>query len=98
MSVQITPEFLEQLEDLIQYVWEDEEVHWEEAGRPDNHIFVKIKKLNDWLAGVTKADVRSLTQRPPDKGGLWRKMSYSSNFMVLRSRPCVLALAGNANR
>ena len=67
MSAKVTPEFLEQLEDLIQYVWEDEEAHWEEAGRPDNHIFVKIKKLNDWLAGVTKADVRSLTPREPDK-------------------------------
>lgn len=66
MSAQVTPEFLEQLEDLIQYVWEDEESHWEESGRPDNHIFVKIKKLNDWLAGVTKADVRSLTPRKPD--------------------------------
>ena len=68
MSAQVTPEFLEQLEDLIQYVWEDEEAHWEEAGRPDNHIFVKFKKLNDWLAGVTKADVRSLTKREPDGG------------------------------
>lgn len=67
MSAQGTPEFLDQLEDLIQYVWEDEEAHWEEAGRPDNHIFVKIKKLNDWLAGVTKADVRSLTPREPDE-------------------------------
>lgn len=29
-----------------------------------------------------------LTKRAPDKGGLWRKMSYSDKFVVLRSRPC----------
>lgn len=67
MSAKVTPEFLEQLEDLIQYVWEDEEKDWEESERPDNHIFVKIKKLNDWLAGVTKADVRSLPNITPNE-------------------------------
>ena len=43
-----------QLEVLIQYVWEDEEANWEEAGRPDNHIFITIRALNDYLAELTE--------------------------------------------
>lgn len=51
MKSKITKKFLQELEDLIQYVWEDEEANWEESGRPaEGHIFVAIKSLNDWLA------------------------------------------------
>jgi hypothetical protein len=58
MTIKITSAFLEQLKDLIQYVWEGEEAHWEESGRPSKHIFVTIKNLNDWLADVSKDDVK----------------------------------------
>ncbi len=52
------PELLVDLEDLIQYVWEDEEKNWEEAGRPEKHIFITIKRLNDYLADGTKGTDR----------------------------------------
>ena len=47
-------ELLDELEKLIEYCWEDEEADWEACERPDNHIFVTLKKLNDYLADAVK--------------------------------------------
>lgn len=50
----MTPELIASLEKLIEYVWRDEELNWEEAGRPPEHIFIEIKKINDYLAEQKK--------------------------------------------
>jgi hypothetical protein len=47
-------ELLDELEKLIEYCWEDEEEDWEACDRPENHIFVTIKKLNDYLADAVQ--------------------------------------------
>ena len=31
---------------LVEYMWENEEAHWIEEGRPNDHIFIALKTLN----------------------------------------------------
>lgn len=37
------------IEDLIKYLWYDEKQHYEENEKPKDHIFLKIKRLDNWL-------------------------------------------------
>ena len=47
----ITPEVRRSLEELIDYLSEDERKDWEASGRPAAHIFNDVKRVSDWLFG-----------------------------------------------
>lgn len=42
------------LNQIIDYMWKDEEKNWEENGKPDNHIFTYVKKLSKYLKNYDK--------------------------------------------
>lgn len=51
------PEILASLDTLLAYIAPDEQRHYEENGRPENHIFVAIERLIAWrLAQITQPD------------------------------------------
>ncbi|MDR1895634.1 MAG: hypothetical protein LBR10_02455 [Prevotellaceae bacterium] len=39
------PDYVENLRKVIDYLWEDEEKHFEESGCPNDHIFLLLKNL-----------------------------------------------------
>lgn len=45
----ITAEVYRNLCTLVEYLYRDEERHWEADGRPARHIFHDIKCVADWL-------------------------------------------------
>ena len=34
---------------LVEYLYDDEERHWEADGRPARHVFHDIKRVAEWL-------------------------------------------------
>lgn len=40
----------EEIEKILDYVYEDEERHYSESDKPKDHIFNTIKRVKDWLA------------------------------------------------
>lgn len=45
----ITPEVGRSLNALIEYLWRDEQKHWEESDRPKAHIFHDVQIVAAWL-------------------------------------------------
>lgn len=45
----LTAEVYESLSALIEYASPDERKHWEEAGRPRDHIFLDLERIAAWL-------------------------------------------------
>lgn len=45
----ITAEVYDSLHALIEYLYRDEERHWEADGRPARHIFRDVRRVADWL-------------------------------------------------
>ena len=43
-------------DELVEYLWENEEAHWIEEGRPNDHIFIALKTLNRFLNGEVEDD------------------------------------------
>ena len=41
---------------LVEYMWESEEAHWIEEGRPNDHIFIALKSLNRFLNTTIEDD------------------------------------------
>ena len=41
---------------LVEYMWENEEAHWIEEGRPNDHIFIALKTLNRFLNTTIEDD------------------------------------------
>ena len=41
---------------LVEYMWENEEAHWIEEGRPNDHIFMSLRTLNRFLNGEVEDD------------------------------------------
>ena len=41
---------------LVEYMWENEEGHWIEEGRPNDHIFIALKTLNRFLNTTIEDD------------------------------------------
>ena len=41
---------------LVEYMWENEEAHWLEEGRPNDHIFIVLKTLWRFLNGELVED------------------------------------------
>ena len=37
---------------VLEYLWKEEQRHWEESGEPDNHIFLHLKQLASWADEV----------------------------------------------
>ena len=37
------------LRDIIEYLIHDERKSWEEDGRPTSHIYLSVKRVEDWL-------------------------------------------------
>ena len=48
----------EALRKVIEYSLEDEQKHWEEAGCPNEHIYLAIKRLEDWYNYTTPRTCR----------------------------------------
>lgn len=44
-----TPHINTALDGIIGYLL-DEEKHWEESGKPDNHIWISVQAVQAWLA------------------------------------------------
>lgn len=40
------------LREVVDYLYADEQKDWEASERPDSHIFLDLKRLDDWLAEV----------------------------------------------
>lgn len=36
--------------------WQQEKDHWEEADCPDDHVFLKLNAIKNWLIGQHKGD------------------------------------------
>jgi len=45
-------DFLEACQKIIDYMWEDEKKDWEASGNPDNHIFVSLRTVYNFLEQV----------------------------------------------
>jgi len=45
-------EFLEACQAIIDYMWKDEKRDWEACGKPDNHIFVNLRIVHEFLEQV----------------------------------------------
>ncbi len=41
------------LHEIIEYLYADEEKHWQEENRPANHIFCDILRVDSWLRDYT---------------------------------------------
>jgi hypothetical protein len=39
---------------ILAYLMPEEKRHWEEAGRPKDHIYLHVKRLDDWCTEVAK--------------------------------------------
>ena len=39
---------------VIDYLYDNEQRHWEESGRPANHIFKSLEQLAGWSQEVAK--------------------------------------------
>ena len=39
------------LQTIVDYLWEDEHTHWEELDNPEEHIFIPINNIKNWLEG-----------------------------------------------
>ena len=45
----ITNELKQDIKNVVNYLWKEEKTHFEECGKPKNHIFNTIKKLR-WFS------------------------------------------------
>ena len=52
---------------LVECMWENEEAHWIEEGRPNDHIFIALKTLNIFLNGEDEDDSDSDDEPEHDK-------------------------------
>lgn len=50
LKKEMTPEFIKDVMETIEYLWKDEEKHWQESDKPKKHIFNTIKRLRFFLA------------------------------------------------
>lgn len=49
MKYQIDEKTMASIKAVVQYLYEDEQKHWEESGRPDGHIFQDVKQLKKFV-------------------------------------------------
>ena len=46
----------EVLNGIVRVYWQQEKDHWEEADCPDDHVFLKLNEIKNWLIGQHKGD------------------------------------------
>ena len=46
----LSGQFTRDLGTMIEYLWEDEQRHYEEDGKPEGHIFTVLKRLRKTLS------------------------------------------------
>ena len=51
---------------LVEYMWENEEAHWIEEGRPNDHIFIALRTLNRFLNTTIEDDSDSDSEDEDD--------------------------------
>ena len=51
---------------LVEYMWENEEAHWIEEGRPNDNIFIALKTLNRFLNTTIEDDSDSDSEDEDD--------------------------------
>ena len=44
------------LDRLVEYLWENEHTNWEELDNPENHIFIAINNVRNWLEGQVRLE------------------------------------------
>ncbi len=42
-------ETIESLRNILDYLHDDEEKHWQETGKPDDHVFTDLVRVTRWL-------------------------------------------------
>lgn len=42
-------QFIEDLNVSIDYLWDDEQRNWEEDDQPENHVFLSLKRVKEYL-------------------------------------------------
>ena len=45
--------------DVIEYLYSEEKRHYEESGKPKNHIFNDVRRVDDWLTAMIEQEVRA---------------------------------------
>lgn len=50
----VEPKIAESLERIVEYLFWDEIRHWEARGRPRNHIYRDVRRIDKWLGEITK--------------------------------------------
>lgn len=48
-TIQMTEEEVKAVRAIVDYMWEDENQHWQELEQPENHIFNSVDILKNWL-------------------------------------------------
>ena len=48
-SLKLEKNLKKEIGKVVDYLWHDEEKHWEEDGKPRNHIFIAVRRINNWL-------------------------------------------------
>lgn len=63
----ITTKVLNAIETVVDYLYEDEEKHWEESNKERGHIFTYIKTLEQYLNNLNKTIKIKSRQKPKSK-------------------------------
>jgi hypothetical protein len=46
---------LEALQKVVNYLYQSEAAHWQEAGCPDDHIYLYARKVYEWMSKEASA-------------------------------------------
>jgi hypothetical protein len=72
---------------LVEYMWESEEAHWIEEGRPNDHIFIALKSLNRFLFCLSKQEEdMEMTRDELNKMSKRELIEHSSQYGVHPNR------------
>ena len=44
------------LQMIVDYLWEDEHTSWEELDNPEQHIFIPVNNIKNWLEGQARLE------------------------------------------
>ena len=71
---------------LVEYMWENEEAHWIEEGRPNDHIFIALKSLNRFLFCLNQKQKMEMTRAELNKMTKRDLIEHSSQYGVHPNR------------
>ena len=52
----MTQEQFEKIGELLDYMWNDELKHWEESGKPTDHIFIVMQDIQKFIDDYQMAE------------------------------------------